>query len=77
MCVEHPVESDAAPLQLVSPRTRNRRKPILDSNAVAIGDRIEVQLKKGALQCSVDAKTLGIESVWPDGTIRTDGGTRS
>jgi exodeoxyribonuclease VII large subunit len=58
-------------------RTRNRRKPILDSNAVAIGDRIEVQLKKGGLQCSVDAKTLGIESVWPDGTIRTNGGARS
>jgi exodeoxyribonuclease VII large subunit len=58
-------------------RTRNRRKPILDSNAVAIGDRIEVQLKKGALQCSVDAKTLGIESVWPDGTIRSNGGARS
>ncbi|HEY2830353.1 MAG TPA: exodeoxyribonuclease VII large subunit [Thermoanaerobaculia bacterium] len=47
-------------------RTRKRKKPILDSTAVSIGDRIEVQLKKGALQCSVDAKTLGIESVWPD-----------
>jgi exodeoxyribonuclease VII large subunit len=46
-------------------RTRKRKKPILDSTAVSIGDRIEVQLKKGALQCSVDAKTLGIESVWP------------
>ena len=57
-------------------RTRNRRKPVLDSSSVAIGERIEVQLKKGALQCSVDAKTLGIESVWPDGTIRTNGGTR-
>jgi exodeoxyribonuclease VII large subunit len=57
-------------------RTRNRKKPVLDSNAVAIGDRIEVQLKKGALQCSVDAKTLGIESVWPDGTMRTNGITR-
>ncbi|HEY2323060.1 MAG TPA: exodeoxyribonuclease VII large subunit [Thermoanaerobaculia bacterium] len=85
----HRLGSLSAHLEAVSPlsvlsrgyaiafsRTRNRRKPILDSNAVAIGDRIEVQLKKGALKCSVDAKTLGIESVWPDGTIRTNGGTR-
>ena len=47
-------------------RTRNRRKPILDSSRVAIGERIEVQLKKGALACTVDGQTLGIESVWPD-----------
>ena len=47
-------------------RTRNRRKPILDSNAVTPGDRIEVQLKRGALACTVDARTLGIESVWPE-----------
>jgi exodeoxyribonuclease VII large subunit len=46
-------------------RTRNRRKPVLDSSAVAIGERIEVQLKKGALACTVDGQTLGIESVWP------------
>jgi exodeoxyribonuclease VII large subunit len=47
-------------------RTRNRRKPILDSNAVKPGDTIEVQLKRGALACTVDGRTLGIESVWPD-----------
>ncbi len=47
-------------------RTRNRRKPILDSNAVGVGDAIEVQLKRGALACTVDARTLGIESVWPE-----------
>jgi exodeoxyribonuclease VII large subunit len=47
-------------------RTRNRRKPILDSNAVHVGDPIEVQLKRGALACTVDARTLGIESVWPE-----------
>lgn len=49
-------------------RTRNRRKPVLDSNKVAIGEQIEVQLKKGALACTVDARTLGIESVWPEST---------
>jgi len=47
-------------------RTRNRRKPILDSAAVAVGDPIEVQLKKGRLECTVDAKTMGVESLWPD-----------
>jgi len=45
---------------------RGRRKPILDANAVNVGDGIEVQLKRGAMQCTVDAKTLGIESVWPE-----------
>jgi exodeoxyribonuclease VII large subunit len=50
-------------------RTRNRRKPVLDSNKVAIGEQIEVQLKKGALACTVDARTLGIESVWPEGNL--------
>ena len=47
-------------------RTRRGRKPILDSKQVNAGDPVEVQLKKGALQCTVDAKTLGIESVWPE-----------
>ena len=54
-------------------RVRNRRKPILDSSAVHPGDAIEVQLKKGALNCTVDAKTLGIESVWPEIRSRTTG----
>ncbi len=69
----------AATLQAVSPlsvlsrgyaiafsRTKNRRKPILDSAAVRVGDPIEVRLKKGALACTVDSRTLGIESVWPE-----------
>ena len=47
-------------------RVRNRRKPILDSAVVSVGDPIEVQLKKGRLECTVDAKTMGVESVWPD-----------
>jgi len=46
-------------------RTRRGRKPILDSNAVSVGDPIELQLKRGALSCTVDAKTLGIETTWP------------
>jgi exodeoxyribonuclease VII large subunit len=73
------LESVAGHLQAVSPlsvlsrgyaiafsRTRRGRKPILDSTRVDVGDPIEVQLKRGALQCTVDAKTLGIESVWPE-----------
>ena len=46
-------------------RVRNRRRPILDSSSVHAGDHIEVQLKKGSLACTVDAKTMGIESIWP------------
>jgi len=73
------LEAVAGHLQAVSPlsvlsrgyaiafsRTRRGRKPILDSTRVDVGDPIEVQLKRGALQCTVDAKTLGIESVWPE-----------
>jgi exodeoxyribonuclease VII large subunit len=44
---------------------RGKRKPILDANAVAIGELIEVQLKKGRIECTVDAKTMGLETVWP------------
>jgi len=44
---------------------RGRRKPILDANAVTIGELIEVQLKKGRIECTVDAKTMGLETVWP------------
>ena len=75
----HLLEAIAGKLQAVSPlsvlsrgyaiafsRVRNRRKPIMDSAAVQVGDSIEVQLKKGALNCTVDGKTLGIESVWPE-----------
>jgi exodeoxyribonuclease VII large subunit len=72
------LESVAGHLEAVSPlsvlsrgyaiafsRTKRRRKPILDSNAVSVGEQIEVQLKKGRLECTVDAKTMGLETVWP------------
>ena len=73
------LEAIAATLNAVSPlsvlsrgyaiafsRTRNKRKPILDSAVVKVGDPIEVQLKKGRLECTIDAKTMGVESLWPD-----------
>jgi len=53
-------------------RTRNKRKPILDSAVVKVGDPIEVQLKKGRLECTVDAKTMGVESLWPDQNATRD-----
>src|SRR5262249_35289825 len=73
------LEATAATLQAVSPlsalsrgyaiafsRTKRGRKPILDSAVVAVGDGIEVQLKKGRLNCTVDSRTLGVESLWPE-----------
>jgi exodeoxyribonuclease VII large subunit len=75
----HRLEATAATLQAVSPlsvlsrgyaiafsRTKRGRKPILDSAVVAVGDPIEVQLKKGRLECTVDSRTLGVESLWPE-----------
>ena len=47
-------------------RTRRGRKPILDSNQVSVGEQIEVQLKKGRLNATVDGRTLGVESLWPE-----------
>ena len=47
-------------------RTRRGRKPILDSSQVTVGERVEVQLKKGRLEATVDARTLGVESLWPE-----------
>ena len=47
-------------------RTRRGRKPILDSNQVNVGEHIEVQLKKGRLNATVDSRTLGVESLWPE-----------
>ena len=47
-------------------RTRRGRKPILDSSQVKVGEQIEVQLKKGRLEATVDRHTLGVESVWPE-----------
>jgi exodeoxyribonuclease VII large subunit len=46
-------------------RIKNKKKPILDSAAVNVGDHIDVQVKRGRLQCTVDSKTIGVESVWP------------
>jgi exodeoxyribonuclease VII large subunit len=46
-------------------RTKRGRKPILDSSQVRVGDPIEVQLKRGRLEATVDRHTLGVESVWP------------
>jgi exodeoxyribonuclease VII large subunit len=47
-------------------RTRRGRKPIFDSSQVKVGEQIEVQLKKGRLEATVDRHTLGVESLWPD-----------
>jgi exodeoxyribonuclease VII large subunit len=73
------LEATAATLQAVSPlsvlsrgyaiafsRTKRGRKPILDSGVVGVGDPIEVQLKRGRLNCTVDSRTLGVESLWPE-----------
>jgi len=46
-------------------RTRRGRKPILDSSQVHAGEHIEVQLKKGRIEATVDSRTLGVESLWP------------
>jgi len=82
----HRLEALAATLQAVSPlsvlsrgyaiafsRTKRGRKPILDSKQVNVGDPVEVQLKKGGLRCTVDSKTLGIESVWPESAFSPAG----
>ncbi len=81
----HRLRGVVATLQAVSPlsvlsrgyaiafsRTKRGRKPILDSNQVHVGDPIEVQLKKGRLNATVDSKTMGVESLWPE----VDGGPR-
>ena len=46
-------------------RKKKRRTPILDSASVSVGEPIEVQLKRGQLLCTVDGKSMGVESVWP------------
>lgn len=43
-----------------------KRKPILDSMNVNIGEAIEVQLKKGRVECTVDRHSLGLETIWPE-----------
>lgn len=47
-------------------RTRRGRNPILDSAQVKVGEQIEVQLKRGRLEATVDRHTLGVESLWPE-----------
>lgn len=47
-------------------KTKRGRKPILDSTQVQVGDPIEIQLKRGRLEATVDARTLGVESLWPE-----------
>lgn len=42
-----------------------RKRPVLDSMSVRIGEAIEVQLKKGRLECTVDRHSLGLETTWP------------
>jgi exodeoxyribonuclease VII large subunit len=53
-------------------RTKRGRKPILDSSQVRVGDPIEVQLKKGRLEATVDRHTLGVESLWPELDVSKD-----
>ncbi len=76
------LEAVAATLNAVSPlsvlsrgyaiafsRVKNRRKPLMDSMAVAVGEGIEVQLKRGRLACTVDSRTMGVESIWPVSSV--------
>lgn len=42
-----------------------RRSVLKDPSTVAIGDPIHIQLSGGSLQCTVDGKTLGLETVLP------------
>lgn len=43
-----------------------RPRPLYDSAAVALGERIEVRLRRGRLDCTVDERTMGLESLWPE-----------
>jgi exodeoxyribonuclease VII large subunit len=73
----HRLRSLGATLEAVSPlsvlargyaiafRDGKKRKVLQDPNAVEIGDPILVQLSGGSLHCTVDGKTLGLETVWP------------
>ncbi len=45
---------------------KDGRRLITDSNDVAIGDPVSLQLRRGLLRCTVDEKTLGLETLWPD-----------
>jgi exodeoxyribonuclease VII large subunit len=43
-----------------------KRRPLMDSAEVQVGEAIEVQLRKGRVECTVDGKTLGVETIWPE-----------
>lgn len=51
-----------------------KRRPIQDSMAVANGEQIEVQLKKGRLECTVDRHSMGLETIWPIPLAKPSGG---
>jgi len=53
-------------------RRGSRLRPIYDSANVSLGEQIEVRLRKGRLDCTVDSRSFGVESVWP---VQTAGGT--
>ena len=42
-----------------------KRRPLFESMSVGIGEAIEVQLRKGRLECTVDRHSLGLETLWP------------
>jgi exodeoxyribonuclease VII large subunit len=42
-----------------------KRRPLFESMAVNIGEQIEVQLRKGRLECTVDRHSMGLETIWP------------
>lgn len=81
------LEAMAATLNAVSPlsvlargyaiawkRTNGRKKILRDSNEVAIGDAIDVNLKKGLLSCTVEGKSLGLEQLTTTGSARRPAG---
>jgi exodeoxyribonuclease VII large subunit len=42
-----------------------RKRPIQDAARVSIGEKIEIQLRRGRLDATVDGATMGLESVLP------------
>jgi len=45
---------------------KDGRELITDSAQVGLGDPISVQLRRGMIRATVDEKTLGLETLWPD-----------
>ena len=45
---------------------KNKRRLLYDSSTVRVGAAVEVVLKKGRLECTVDRHSMGLESVLPD-----------